>query len=122
MGLILLLILLPAQLLLERGRAGLPSTGPPPEGAWAALPGVLVTVGHSARVPPALPGRVLRRAVRRQGVPPASPASEIVLVTRTEKRARASSAGLRLALACEWPWPLVETLVIGSGLSSDLVS
>ena len=65
MGL-LLLILLSAQLLLECGGARLPSSGPPPEGARAALPGVLVTVsGHSARVPPSLPDRVLGRAVRR---------------------------------------------------------
>ena len=100
MRLILLLILLPAQLLLERGRAGLPSTGPPPEGAWAALPGVLVTVGsRSPRVPPSLSDRVLCGAVRRQRVPPPSPASVIVLVTGTQKGPGASSAGLRLALA-----------------------
>ena len=99
MGL-LLLILLSGQLLLECGGARFPSSGPPPEGAGAALPGVLVTVsGRSARVPPSLPDRVLCRAVRRQRVPPPSPASVIVLVTGTQKGPGASSAGLRLALA-----------------------
>ena len=122
-GLILLLILLPGQLLLECGRARLPPAGPPPEGAGAALPGVLVTVGsHGARVPPALPDGVLRRAVRGQGVPPTAPASVIILVTGTQEGAGASSAGLRLAWTRRRPRSLVETLVIGSGLSSDLMS
>ena len=122
-GLILLLILLPGQLLLECGRARLPPASPPPEGAGAALPGVLVTVSsHGARVSPALPDRVLRRAVRRQGVPPTAPASVIVLVTGTQEGSGASSAGLRLAWAWRRSRSLVETLVIGSGLSSDLMS
>ena len=109
-----LFVFLFVQFLLQRGIAGLPSPGPLPErpGAGLTLPGVVADV--SATVPPSLPhaGPVLGSAVGRERVPPED--SVRLLVSGTEERPGAPSGGGGTFL--------VETLVVGSRLSPELVT